>query len=199
MESKTAAATYPVTQSWSTLLMNYITPAGLCVPYPSLTFARCRIINPSLVDAATDRPQEHIRPLIVKFTERKYIHHTHYTHVFAIQPKLSTHMINPVDQCVDYTSSTERSFTDSRCWTLSFGSSPRSWSLTRSINASAWNVCWKLGGHQHGRIIEGFSNTLHTRNGAIDTRNEDDTPLRLLTSSCRTPESSPTLSPPILL
>ena len=51
-----------ISQSWSTLLMNYISLAGACALHPDLTFALMALVSPAWLDSARE-PVASIKPL----------------------------------------------------------------------------------------------------------------------------------------
>lgn len=64
-----------VTQFWSTHVMNYITADGVCVMYPTLTFKKIGVINPTSAppDGTLDL---RLTALVQKYTQRGFNIHT---------------------------------------------------------------------------------------------------------------------------
>lgn len=67
-----------VTQFWSTHVMNYITADGVCVMYPTLTFKKIGVINPT--SAPPDGTLDLRLTALVQKIHTAWLQHTHCLH-----------------------------------------------------------------------------------------------------------------------
>ena len=147
MEPLTMSPLLGITQYWTTLLMNFITADGICVMYPTLTFALVGLINPAWLDK-DGNASEHVSVLIKKYTERGfelYIRHD------AVPPIADRMVI--LDTSADPWKL--RHARDSDCFSVSFGPGPLRAHLSRPIYPDSPLVFWELGGWQNGLLTHG--------------------------------------------
>ena len=147
IEPSTACPLLAITQFWTTLLMNYITPDGVCVLYPCLTFAGVGLINPSSLN--TDGiPGARVTTLMTKYIQREFQFALRHDALPA--PIQAEMMLNT--SCEPWK---QRTCGDSDSFTLRFGTTSLHSRIGRPVAPPSPRVDWLLGGWEGGRLTHG--------------------------------------------
>ena len=131
--------------------MNYITPHGICVLYPSITFAHVGLLNPAWLDD-DGSSTAYIQSLIDKYVARG----SKFYHSYGELPEHADG--NPTVD-VSFLPTTNRFTDDTCCLTVLFDSN-QSWDsridvpVSTSMNHAVWQLGgWYDGSFSHGKAI----------------------------------------------
>ena len=120
-----------ITQFWSTAVMNYISPDGICIMYPHLTFSRRLLVNPAWL-TTHGTCAAHTQFLATKYHQRGF-------EILIAQSQPLGNRIGP------YFSGT-RHKEDDQALTLRWGNGPLRTRLGLAVTPNTEVLTWFLGG-----------------------------------------------------